>query len=761
MKYGFLRMTHVSVFLGMCAFGVGTTGTLQAETAPQAHYSLLSYGESDEALMDAFAQYQDGKYAVARPVLENALESLTDFEGRHSLAYILADIAMESGDPNGAERYLRKAAQYPPLMSLSFSRLGDLLLTRGDQEGGLDALAAVRPGSPQYPQARYQRARVLLKRNQLSEALEDAEDAAMEATSDRDREKARLLLVDVMVAQERNDEAIRALEQLWWERPRSEEGVLSRLKDLQATPGPEANMLRDLDAISRYSAGKREKDLRKRLKKFKKRSQRGLKTLGNGWIKMHIRGQRSEAPEIMQKAVKETVNNPLLAPWARLGEALALRKVNRDLEAAESYLQLIETFPEHHLVPRALQGAGELLIRNELPLEGERALRSLIGEYPNAKERPRALWELAWSDYLGGNYGRSISFLDQLMRSHPTEKAPSGGFWRERALYWRGKCLSSMGNVEEGDKSYRKVLMGYPLGYYALQALNRMREHLDEVELPGMSRGEENQGSALPEIRRNSTLDTAVELVRAGLLGAARRELQARLRGGEFHGDGLSLLLWIHQREKNPRRARAAMRKYSRVGAYPSPGTMDLWKEAYPVDYEELVHKNAKRNGLSPYLILGLIRQESHFDRKARSYAYALGLMQLLAPVARSIAVKLLDYKRLAARDLYKPAINIEIGTRMLSELHRMYRGNTILAVASYNAGPYAVKDWVHRFGHLETDELVEVIPYRGTASYVKKVLGAASVFGALYGPEGKWDIELDNVVPSTLGPYMKRKTDT
>ena len=87
--------------------------------------------------------------------------------------------------------------------------------------------------------------------------------------------------------------------------------------------------------------------------------------------------------------------------------------------------------------------------------------------------------------------------------------------------------------------------------------------------------------------------------------------------------------------------------------------------------------------------------------------------MQLLAPVARSIAVKLLDYKRLAARDLYKPHINIELGTRMLSELHNMYKGNTILAVASYNAGPYAVKDWVHRFGHLSTDEFVEMLPYQ------------------------------------------------
>ena len=182
-----------------------------AEELPPNHYHLVPYGEDDAALVEALEHYRDGKYSQARPVLENALESLIDFEGRHSLAYILGDIALESGDPNTAERFLRQAAQYPPLMSLAHARLGTLLRARGDQEGALDALAAVRPGSPQYPDARYERARLLLQRKQLSEAFEDAEDAAMEATSDRDREKARLLLADVLVAKEEKEEWIKPL----------------------------------------------------------------------------------------------------------------------------------------------------------------------------------------------------------------------------------------------------------------------------------------------------------------------------------------------------------------------------------------------------------------------------------------------------------------------------------------------------------------------------------------------------------------------
>lgn len=755
----------------MCVLVLGVlyTPLLQADERVEdgASYDLSFYSSADPSLEEALEEYQSGSLSQARSVFESFLETHPNFDGRYPLNLIIGDIAMRLGDPSGAEKALNRVSEFPPLASLALSRLGGLRLDRGDEEGALDALAAVHPDSPEHPKARYRRAGLLLKRGQLSEAIEDAEDAAMEATSDREREKARILLADIHLKRGSDNKALQILEELWWNRPRNETGILKRLDSLEASPSAQAILLRDLDAVSRYNVGKRSKDLRKRIRSFSKRSHRGLRLLGEGWLTIHIRKEREDAPELMKQALRYLKKDEFLMPWARLGEAIALRKVDRDLEAAESYLQLIEAFPEHHLVPRALQGAGELLIRNQLPIEGERALRDLIADFPQAPERPRALWELAWGCYLSGEYERSTSFLEQLMRAHPTEKAPSGGFWRERALYWKGRGLAQNGNVKDAERSYRKVIVGYPLGYYALLATHRLVELgsvPDESLKMEWVKTNENESGLLhstPIIQRNGTLDTAVELVRAGLLEEARQDLQARLREGELHGEGLSLLVWIHTLQGKPRRAQHAMNRYSRVGAYPNASTEPLWKKAYPIEYQALVERFSKENGLNPYLVLGLIRQESHFNPKAKSHAYALGLMQLLARSARSIATKLLGYKRLAARDLYKPRINIELGTRMLRELHSMYRGNTALAVASYNAGPFAVKDWVHRFGHLATDEFVEMIPYRGTASYVKKVLGAACVFSALYGEDGKWGLPVPNRVPTDFGPFMKKETDS
>jgi soluble lytic murein transglycosylase len=61
-----------------------------------------------------------------------------------------------------------------------------------------------------------------------------------------------------------------------------------------------------------------------------------------------------------------------------------------------------------------------------------------------------------------------------------------------------------------------------------------------------------------------------------------------------------------------------------------------------------------------------------------------------------------------------------------------------MLAVASYNGGPNAVKSWVDRFnasggGGKDWDYFVEEIPFRETRDYVRKVFGSYFVYETLY----------------------------
>lgn len=123
--------------------------------------------------------------------------------------------------------------------------------------------------------------------------------------------------------------------------------------------------------------------------------------------------------------------------------------------------------------------------------------------------------------------------------------------------------------------------------------------------------------------------------------------------------------------------------------------------------YDALVEQAAQRYGVDPAVLHGLIQQESGFDPNAHSSAGASGLTQLMPGTASSLGV---------ANPL-DPAESIEGGARYLAQMLSAFGGNTSDALAAYNAGPGAVK----QYGG--------VPPYAETQSYVTKVLGYAETY--------------------------------
>src|SRR5208337_811371 len=146
------------------------------------------------------------------------------------------------------------------------------------------------------------------------------------------------------------------------------------------------------------------------------------------------------------------------------------------------------------------------------------------------------------------------------------------------------------------------------------------------------------------------------------------------------------------------------------------------WEALFPRAYWADLRKYSELNGLDPYLVASLIRQESEFNALALSHANADVLMQLLPKTGKTVA-KQVKLKGYSAPQLYTPAVNIELGTRYFKEMVDKYNGQFEYALAAYNAGTDRVGDWLGQGHYRDPQEFVESIPFTETREYVQAIL--------------------------------------
>ena len=155
-----------------------------------------------------------------------------------------------------------------------------------------------------------------------------------------------------------------------------------------------------------------------------------------------------------------------------------------------------------------------------------------------------------------------------------------------------------------------------------------------------------------------------------------------------------------------------------------------LLKKIYKLDYSDYVEKYAEEYDVDKYLIYAIIKAESNFDEDAVSHKDAKGLMQLMYSTAEELAEQediKIDEKKILESD-----INIHLGTRYISILHKQYE-NLGLALAAYNAGSGNVDNWINK-GILKNDGTdIENIPFIETNNYVRKILRDYEIYKKLY----------------------------
>lgn len=144
----------------------------------------------------------------------------------------------------------------------------------------------------------------------------------------------------------------------------------------------------------------------------------------------------------------------------------------------------------------------------------------------------------------------------------------------------------------------------------------------------------------------------------------------------------------------------------------------------FPLAFESEIKSSAKKNKIDPAWAFAIARRESSFMSDANSGAGAKGLMQIMPATAKQLA-----RKRVSTKYLFDAKNNVKLGTKYLKQLSDQYKGNHVLATASYNAGPHRVKKWAKEAVNMPIDMWIETIPFKETREYVKSVLAYQQIY--------------------------------
>ena len=407
------------------------------------------------------------------------------------------------------------------------------------------------------------------------------------------------------------------------------------------------------------------------------------------------------------------------------------------------------------LIPKTMMEIGQAARNAKYRADDAYYFNGLVAAYPKAVEAAGAQFEMAWGQHESGNFALS----SQMLIEHLARYADKDTTNRGKAGYWAARDSERAGKTDDACNLYDAVIYRYAANWYGYIAQQRLAA-MKAIGKCGQIRQLPTSHSPLADAVANlksvtvaAETSTEKELERAekseelstvGLFDWAIDELQEAKKTAA-NSPKINLALARHYRLKgdNVNALLSLAKSYPDYAQmFPEEMGREEWDIFYPlVNWEEIKYWGRERR-LDPYLVAGLIRQESVFNPSARSHADAHGLMQLLVPTARSMAKKYVSKTSMVTTDsLYHPPLNIELGTAYMRDQLDKFGLVEYMAVA-YNAGPGRVPQW-RAILPAEIDEFVEAIPFKETKGYVQGVIRNTAQYRRLYTEDGSFKLNV------------------
>lgn len=424
----------------------------------------------------------------------------------------------------------------------------------------------------------------------------------------------------------------------------------------------------------------------------------------------------------------------------RLYLLMELARDKDDGDTQRSIVTQMETrFPESPWLAEALYSSGNMyLLRKDYPSAiayySELATRFTKSCEPKptlhcSNYAPSSHWKAAWLNYRLGNYSKAAQLFDDQIAKYP------GGSEIPSALYWRGRVYLDQEHRPDMAAAYfGTVARVYRHYYYAELARQRLQE-LGAVAPAHLAMLDAMEPEPIPELTDAVPEDDphvikAKLLANAGLNEYIAPEIRAADGSGEWAALAEAEIFASYGETWH------AMRLMKRAVPFYTSASIDeiplgYWRILYPEAYWAQIKADSGKNGLDPYMVASLIRQETEFNPGAISNKSAYGLMQLLPSVGRSMA-KQEGLHHFEANELLDPSTNILLGTRYLKQTLDKFSDQPQYAFAAYNAGDNRVIDWKGMGNYHGMDEFVESIPFTETREYVEAILRNEGIYREL-----------------------------
>ena len=408
------------------------------------------------------------------------------------------------------------------------------------------------------------------------------------------------------------------------------------------------------------------------------------------------------------------------------------RRRDDDREMMSAVQQLAAHYRQSPWRLKALTSAANRYLLLNRPAEYVPLNQMVYQDFPAAPQAALSHWKVTFQAYLHDRDDAS-RLLREHLRQYP-EHSTAGA-----ALYFLGRLLERTGDVAGARACYRKLATAFENHYYAMLA----RERLKTAPPAGAASAEITQfvasirfAQAAPVATQTAAAtETRIERSRllrsAGLSDLADSELRFGIR---TDGQPALLAMELAASAEAPYQAMRIMKsnspEYLNLPVTAAPRR--YWELLFPLPYRADLLRTAQERALDPYLLAGLIRQESEFNPQAVSRAKAYGLTQIRPATGRQFARKS-GVSKVTTRALSQPATNLKIGCSILRSMLDQQGGKVEQTLAAYNAGPLRVVEWMSWSNYREPAEFVESIPFTETRDYVQAVLRNAEMYRRLY----------------------------